>query len=69
MKKRIIRYLVHVLSTVLILLIVGLIILLSENGGIHYGDNPLRMNWENEGPYVFFEQDSTLSINYIHGTQ
>ena len=69
MKKGIIRYLVHIFSTILVLFIIGVIILLSENGSVHYGDSPLRMNWENEGPYVFFEQDSTLSIHYIQGNR
>ncbi|NVK04990.1 MAG: metallophosphoesterase [Flavobacteriia bacterium] len=69
MKKRIIRYLVHITSTIIILLLLGLAILLSENGAIHYGDNPLRMNWNNDGPYIFFEGDSILSIQYIHGNR
>lgn len=48
---------------------IGFAILLSEDGAIHYGDNPKRMNWENEGPYVFFEGDSILNIQYIRGNQ
>ncbi|MEN0048444.1 MAG: metallophosphoesterase [Bacteroidota bacterium] len=69
MKKRIIRYLIHIFSTILILLLIGFVILLSENGAIHYGDNPSRMNWENDGPYIFFENDSTLNVQYIKGNQ
>ncbi|MEL7339590.1 MAG: hypothetical protein AAGM67_03820 [Bacteroidota bacterium] len=44
MKKRIIRYLIHIITTVVALLLIGLVILLSENGAIHYGDNPEKMN-------------------------
>lgn len=69
MKKRIIQYLKHIFATIIVLLLVGLAILLSEDGAIHYGDNPLRMNWENDGPYVFFEGDSILKIQYIKGNQ
>ena len=27
------------------------------------------MNWDNEGPYVFYHNDSTLQVNYINGNQ
>jgi hypothetical protein len=27
------------------------------------------MNWHNDGPYVFFETDSTVSINYVQGNR
>ena len=69
MQKRIIRYLKHIFATLTVLLLIGLAILLSEDGGIHYGDNPIKMNWENEGPYIFFEGDSILNIQYIKGNQ
>lgn len=69
MKKRIVRYLKHIFTTLIVLLLIGIAILLSEDGGIHYGDNPLKMNWENEGPYIFFESDSILNIQYIKGNQ
>lgn len=69
MKKRIIRYLIHISTTIAILLVIGLVILLSEDGAVHYGDNPLKMNWENDGPYIFFKNDSTLNLQYINGNQ
>ncbi|MEO0469335.1 MAG: metallophosphoesterase [Bacteroidota bacterium] len=69
MKKRIIRYLIHIVATLFGLLLIGLAILLSENGAIHYGDNPAGMNWENDGPYVFFDGDSSLSLQYVQGNQ
>lgn len=69
MKKRILRYFKHIGLTALGLFIAVVLILFSENAGIHYGDNVLKMNWENEGPYVFFNDDGTVTANYIHGNQ
>ena len=65
MKKRILRYLKHVFGTLSILLIVGVVTLVSLNGTFDFGDNPLKLNLEKEGPYVFYETDSTLNVNYI----
>jgi len=36
---------------------------------VHYGDNPLAENWNNDGPYIFFKNDSILNINYIKGNK
>ncbi|GAB5399205.1 MAG: hypothetical protein Aureis2KO_07900 [Aureisphaera sp.] len=69
MKKRILRYFKHIFGTLLLLSIGTLYVLLSENGGIHYGDNNLKMNWDNEGPYVFYENDSTVNVQYVKGNQ
>ncbi|WP_299125423.1 metallophosphoesterase [uncultured Winogradskyella sp.] len=69
MKKRILRYLKHIVGTITVLLLIAISILLYENGSVHYGDNPQKMNWENEGPYVFYKNDSTLNINYIKGNK
>ncbi len=69
MRKSILSYLKHVVGTILVLALVGIAILLSEDGGIHYGDNSIKMNWENEGPYIFYKNDSTLSVKYIKGDQ
>lgn len=69
MKKRILRYLKHIFGTISILLIVGVITLVSLNGSFEYGTNPLNINLENEGPYVFYETDSTLNVNYIKGNK
>ncbi|MFT4663354.1 MAG: hypothetical protein ACI9XB_000290 [Gammaproteobacteria bacterium] len=51
------------------LLLFGIITILFLNGNVHYGENPVRKNWQNEGPYIFFENDSTLSINHISGNK
>lgn len=69
MKKRIIRYLKNVFGTMFFVLLVGTIILISLNGSFDYGTNPLNIHLEKEGPYVFYETDSTYTINYIRGNK
>ena len=69
MKKRILRYLKHIFGTIITLLIIGVITLVSLNGTFDYGNNPLNIHLENEGPYVFYETDSTLHVNYIKGNK
>lgn len=67
MKKRIIRYLKHILSTILISVLLFIIIGLLSGTSLKYNRNHLADNWNNEGPYIFFENDSLISINYIKG--
>lgn len=69
MKKRVIRYLMHITLTILVLLIVGFLVVISIGGSVHYGDNPQMRNLDKEGPYSFFVNDSTLNINYIRGNK
>ncbi|CAL2076868.1 metallophosphoesterase [Tenacibaculum sp. 190524A02b] len=69
MKKRILTYLKNVLGTIVVLLVFGVCILVYLNGSIGYSSNPLMKDLNNEGPYVFFENDSTLSVNYIKGNK
>lgn len=69
MKKRIIRYVKHLLGTLAFLLVAGLIILLSVNGSLEYGNNPLNIHLDQEGPYVFQENDSTWNSFYIRGNK
>ena len=69
MKKRILRYLKH---TVVTLIVLGAIVIsfgLYHGAALHYGDNPLMMDWDKEGPYVFYKNDSTLNVNYIKGNK
>lgn len=68
-KKRIIRYLKHTFGTIGVLLVAGVIVLISLNGSVEYGVNPLRLDLDKEGPYVFYENDSTLHVNYIGGNK
>ncbi len=71
MKKRIVRYLKHIGITLFVVIpILSAILLLTINGiGLHYGDNDARLNWNNEGPYVFYENDTILNVKYIKGNQ
>lgn len=69
MKKRISTYLKNVLGTLCILLITGIIVLLCMNGSVNYRSNDMAKVMEGEGPYVFFENDSILSTNYIKGNK
>lgn len=69
MQKRIIRYLKNVVGTIIVLLIAGIIVLISLNGSFEYGSNPLNIYLEKEGPYVFYNTDSTLNVNYIRGNK
>jgi calcineurin-like phosphoesterase family protein len=67
MKKRILRYLKHIVLTLLIPLPFVMIFGLYHGASFHYGDNPLALHWDNEGPYIFYQNDSTIDVNYIKG--
>lgn len=69
MKKRILRYFKHIILTLIVLLATGLSILVYLNGSINYGQNELGYHLDNEGPYVFYDTDSTLTVNYIKGNK
>ncbi|PIE48331.1 MAG: hypothetical protein CSA40_00960, partial [Flavobacteriales bacterium] len=65
MKKRIFRYLKHIFLTVLIGFPIFIIIGFLSGKVVKYNRNHLADHWNNEGPYVFYENDSLISINYI----
>lgn len=67
MKKKILRYLKHIVLTLLILIPIFLIIGLVSGEVIKYDKNKLIDDLNHEGPYVFFEADSLLHINYVKG--
>lgn len=69
MKQKLIRYFKNVFGTILVLLIIAIVVIISLNGSLEYGNNPLNINLEKEGPYVFFDTDSTLNVNYIRGNK
>jgi len=69
MKKRIIRYLKNIFGTLVVLFIIGVITLIALNGSFEYGNNPLSINLDKEGPYVFYDTDSTYTVNYIRGNK
>ncbi|QXP78839.1 MULTISPECIES: metallophosphoesterase [Winogradskyella] len=67
MKKRIFRYLKHIIVTLLIVIPLFVIIGFLSGNTLKHSRNDLADNWNDEGPYVFFKNDSLLSINYIKG--
>lgn len=69
MKKRIFRYVKHIGVTILLLGTIGVLFGLYHGASLHYGDNSEMLNWDKDGPYVFYKNDSTLNVNYIRGNQ
>ncbi|MBC8753517.1 metallophosphoesterase [Kordia sp. YSTF-M3] len=69
MKKRIARYVKHITVTILFLALSAIAFGLYHGASLHYGDHPSRMNLDKEGPYVFYENDSTLSVKYLRGNK
>lgn len=55
--------------TLLILFIIAFVGACSIGASLHYSDNPLISKVINEGPYIFYDSDSTLSVNYINGSR
>lgn len=69
MKKRILRYLKHISLTLLTLAICAIFFGLYNGASLHYGDNPMMMDWDKDGPYAFINNDSIITVNYIRGNQ
>lgn len=69
MKKRIYKYLIQTLVTLLFLVTCVIVFGLYHGASMHYGDDPKMMDWNHDGPYVFYKNDSTLNLNYIRGNQ
>jgi hypothetical protein len=69
MKKRILIYLINIGATIFILGTAAILFGLYHGAGLHYADHPLMYKIDNEGPYVFYKNDSTLSVNYIRGNK
>ena len=69
MKKRILRYLKHILITFLTLAVFTILFGLYHGASASYGHNPLRLAFDGEGPYAFYKNDSTININYIKGNK
>lgn len=67
MKKRFITFLIDAFITKLFLILVIVSIGLLNGAALHYGDEPEVLNWDREGPYIFFENDSLLTSSYIRG--
>jgi hypothetical protein len=69
MKKRLVRYLKHMASTSLIIAFIAVLFGLYHGASLHYGDHPLMYNLGDEGPYVFYKNDSILTISYVKGNK
>lgn len=69
MKKRIFRYLKHQFLTLFVLGVVLVPFGLYHGASLHYSDHPLIYNIDNDGPYVFYKNDSVINVNYIKGTK
>lgn len=69
MKKRILRYVKHIIITFAVLGSMVVSFGLYHGASFRYAENPAMMNWDKDGPYVFNKNDSTLTINYIRGNQ
>ncbi len=64
-KRRLVKFAQRTFLVILILIPALLYIGYSLGARLHYSDNPLALNWDNEGPYVFLGEDDALSIEYI----
>lgn len=69
MKKNILRYFKHIFSTFLIVLIAIVTFGLYHGASLRYGENPKMMEWQQDGPYIFFKNDSLVNVNYVKGDQ
>ncbi|NJI73251.1 hypothetical protein HCX49_08545 [Sphingobacterium kitahiroshimense] len=69
MKKRIFRYVKHIMITFVILGILAISFGLYHGATFRYAENPKMMNWDKDGPYLFSKNDSVLTVNYIRGNQ
>lgn len=69
MKKRVLRYLKHIISTLLTLGVIAVFFGLYHGASLHYGDHSLMYNIGNEGPYVFYKNDSILDVKYVKGNK
>lgn len=69
MKTRLLRYLKHLFLTLAVLLPCLILFGLSIGATMNYGTHEHFQDWNNDGPYVFYDTDSTLSINYVQGNR
>lgn len=69
MKKNVFRYVKHISITFITLALIIGSIGLYHGASLRYSENPVCMNWDKDGPYVFFNSDSMLTVNYIRGNK
>lgn len=68
-KTKILLYFKHIVFTFLALLALAIIVGLNIGAALHFADDPAGLPLHREGPHVFFENDSTLLVNYIMGNK
>jgi hypothetical protein len=59
------KYIKYTLLIILVMVTIAITFGISMGARVHYGDNPLALNWDNEGPYIFFKNDHILDVYYI----
>jgi hypothetical protein len=69
MKTRILRYLKHLFLTLVVVLPCLVLFGLSQGATLNYGTYEHFKDLHNEGPHLFYEGDSSLSVNYIQGNR
>ena len=69
MLRRLGRFLLHATITLVVIAIIIVTIGLTNGAALHYGDDPVILDWEGDGPYVFFEGDSLLSVEFVRGNK
>jgi hypothetical protein len=69
MKKRMLRYIKHIIVTFVIVGGLAISFGLYHGASFRYAENPEMMNWDKDGPYVFNKNDSIFTLNYIRGNQ
>ena len=58
MKKRVFRYVKHIIVTFIILASLAISFGLYHGASFRYAENPEMMNWDKDGPYVFTKSQS-----------
>lgn len=69
MKKHLSTFFKNALLTIFLIASLVICVGLWNGAAVHYGDDRTALNWEKDGPYIFYQNDSTLSVNYLHGNQ
>ena len=69
MKKKVLRYLKHVIITLTVLAIIAISFGLYHGASASYAHNPSRLAFDGEGPYVFYKNDTVVDVNYIRGNK
>lgn len=69
MKTKILRYFKHLGLTILVLLLIIIPIGISEGAQLSYGHDQASLDFDGEGPYAFYKNDSIVTVKYIKGNK